>query len=152
MDDEWETVYTLDDWYDGPRRGMADFQGVPHYFVSLFYDLLPHRQLHEFEIAAMPPIALETALELQSIWERFQAMNAANPIPFTTKQEWGALPQDRARRAELEAIMAAHRDMNLPRVFFVYGEFGEGCRTVRWQRSEQRLPRDPAMEEYFAAE
>ncbi len=32
----FERVYVEDEWYDGPRAGIADIHGVPHRFQSLF--------------------------------------------------------------------------------------------------------------------
>ena len=31
-----EKVYVENDWYDGPRAGVADILGQPHRFKSLF--------------------------------------------------------------------------------------------------------------------
>jgi hypothetical protein len=31
-----ERVYVENDWYDGPRAGIADINGMPHRFKSLF--------------------------------------------------------------------------------------------------------------------
>jgi hypothetical protein len=31
-----ETVYVENEWYDGPRAGIGDVNGVPHRYVSLF--------------------------------------------------------------------------------------------------------------------
>ena len=33
-----EKVYVENDWYDGPRKGIADFNGVPHRFIADFAD------------------------------------------------------------------------------------------------------------------
>src|SRR5262245_43698315 len=38
MDETWEAVHTIDDWYDGPRGGVADFRGAPHYYRTVFLD------------------------------------------------------------------------------------------------------------------
>ncbi len=35
----WECVYTVSEYYDGPRRGVADFRGRPHVYESQFSDL-----------------------------------------------------------------------------------------------------------------
>ena len=35
QDDAFETVYVELDWYDGPRAGLADVHGVPHYFRAV---------------------------------------------------------------------------------------------------------------------
>lgn len=34
-DDEFEAVHVELDWYDGPRAGLADVDGVPHYFRAV---------------------------------------------------------------------------------------------------------------------
>lgn len=34
----FETVHILTDWYDGPRRGIADYRGRPHLFESEWSD------------------------------------------------------------------------------------------------------------------
>lgn len=31
----FERVHVEHDWYDGPRRGIADVQGTPHYFSAI---------------------------------------------------------------------------------------------------------------------
>jgi hypothetical protein len=33
-----EKVYTVTDYYDGPKRGVADFGAIPHAYESLFDD------------------------------------------------------------------------------------------------------------------
>lgn len=35
----FERVYTVTVWYDGPRIGVADFEGRPHRFESTFADI-----------------------------------------------------------------------------------------------------------------
>ena len=34
-----EKVYVENDWYDGPRRGIANYNGLPHRFVANFDEL-----------------------------------------------------------------------------------------------------------------
>lgn len=31
---EFERVHTMEDYYDGPRRGIANFRGAPHLYES----------------------------------------------------------------------------------------------------------------------
>jgi hypothetical protein len=40
MSDEpdWEKVYTVTDFYDGPRLGVADYNGQPHLYESRWDD------------------------------------------------------------------------------------------------------------------
>jgi hypothetical protein len=35
MSEEFEVVHSVDDYYDGPRTGVADFGGSPHRFRCL---------------------------------------------------------------------------------------------------------------------
>jgi hypothetical protein len=35
MSTPFETVHSVDDYYDGPRVGVADFHGKPHHFRSV---------------------------------------------------------------------------------------------------------------------
>ena len=34
----FEIVHTVTDWYDGPRRGIAELHGQPHLFESEWQD------------------------------------------------------------------------------------------------------------------
>ncbi|MER5931106.1 hypothetical protein [Streptomyces sp. NPDC002054] len=36
--DGFERVHTELEWYDGPRAGLADIDGKPHYFENHQYD------------------------------------------------------------------------------------------------------------------
>jgi hypothetical protein len=42
----FEKVYTMTDYYDGPRRGIADFDGRPHFYDSEWDDLDATRHPH----------------------------------------------------------------------------------------------------------
>ena len=33
-----ETIYVIEDWYDGPRSGFADYRQQPHFYRSLHLD------------------------------------------------------------------------------------------------------------------
>ncbi len=34
-----ETVYVIEEWYDGPREGFANYHNKPHYYRSVFLDI-----------------------------------------------------------------------------------------------------------------
>ena len=40
---EFEEILQLDDWYDGPRAGIALYHGVPHTFLSRMLDVTEYR-------------------------------------------------------------------------------------------------------------
>ena len=35
----FEPVHTMTDWYDGPRRGVATVNGLPHIYESCWSDI-----------------------------------------------------------------------------------------------------------------
>jgi hypothetical protein len=65
----FEIVYTLTDWYDGPRRGIADYHGQPHLFESDWKD----GENLDADTFLLMPIDKDTfsfALEDWAIWRR----------------------------------------------------------------------------------
>ena len=75
MDERWESVHTVDDWYDGPREGVADYLGSHHYYRSVFLDTPKWNPDEDrFELTPISGSAYEAALELHVIWERWKAI------------------------------------------------------------------------------
>jgi hypothetical protein len=100
----FERVYTTTDWYDGPRIGIADFEGKPHLFVSRF-DTSEDSYSDVFELREVDTETLRLALEDWGIWTRWEnAFHAGQ----TTKDTHPALPEDRARH-EVVARMLEQR-------------------------------------------
>ena len=68
---KYEKVFTINDWYDGPRLGIANFNGIPHVYKSIwnenqedwesYYYLKPIDQEH-----------FKLALEDWEIWKEFE--------------------------------------------------------------------------------
>jgi hypothetical protein len=129
----WETVHTVDDWYDGPRGGVADCGGPPHYYRSVYLDC-PTWDPDEdrFELTPLPDEAFAAALELQAIWERWHQASKAGAAPADPDDE-RVLPADRRRRDELDRTLAAGRAANASRTVLAHGEFELGCKRVRWK-------------------
>ncbi|MBO0835849.1 MAG: hypothetical protein J2P28_10060 [Actinobacteria bacterium] len=104
--DEFERVHIELDWYDGPRRGLADVDGMPHYFQAV----------HDYggtgepgdEYLVWP--ASDTALALErEQWLIF--------VDWNTRYEAGTANVDshpghgriNARYDELSALLVTHR-------------------------------------------
>jgi hypothetical protein len=99
----FETVHTCTDWYDGPRRGVADLGGVPHLFESQWAD----GEYLDNDTYLLTPIDLETlalALEDWAIWQRWVT---AFHRGEATRDTHPALPADRPRHDELDRLLAA---------------------------------------------
>jgi hypothetical protein len=68
----FERVYSVWDYYDGPRSGIADYSGRPHYFLSEWNDIGENYT----EIFIVVPIDSETLtlmLEMEQIWREWEA-------------------------------------------------------------------------------
>src|SRR5688572_30570390 len=96
-----ERVYTVTDYWDGPRAGIADYDGRPHTFDAVFDDEADAWS----DVFVLRPIDAETlalALEAWAIWLRWKATFDTGQ---TTTDTHPPLPADRARHAELEAAI-----------------------------------------------
>ncbi|MEO8702073.1 MAG: hypothetical protein ABI867_18665 [Kofleriaceae bacterium] len=99
----FERVYTMTDYYDGPRCGIADFDGRPHLYSSPFEE---HQDAYSdlFELRAVDPETLALALEDWEIWLRWETAFHAGEV---TTETHPALPADRQRHDELAPMLEA---------------------------------------------
>lgn len=98
---DYEKVYTISNYWDGARAGIADLNGKPHYYECVFDDA----QDDWSEIFLLKPIDPETlSLELEDfqIWKRW---SAAVDEGRATLETHPALPEDRARHDEIESVL-----------------------------------------------
>ena len=61
----------MTDYYDGPRRGIADFDGQPHFYDSEWDDL-DDDDAFTFMLTPVSPDVLLLALEDWAIWRRWE--------------------------------------------------------------------------------
>lgn len=93
----YEPVHALTDWYDGPRRGIAEYGGRPHRFESEWSD--------GEDIFLLMPLDADTlalALEDWAIWRRWET---AFHLGETSLETHPALPEDRARHETLQRLL-----------------------------------------------
>ena len=105
---EWERVYTVTDYWDGPRAGVADCGGKPHIYAALFdQDLGEWDPEDRYELSPLAPGLLSAVKEDWAIWRRFELALKTGRIATPEREEdWGALPEDRGRRVELQRHLA----------------------------------------------
>jgi hypothetical protein len=125
---DYENVYTITDWYDGAKRGVADLNGKPHYYENHRCD-----EDDRSEIYLLKPLDAETfalALEDWEIWLRWeQAFKDGKTIQETHP----ALPEERERHNRLKRILD-ERLIIVPetavraKAEFIYGQPAK----VRW--------------------
>jgi hypothetical protein len=98
-----EEVFTVTEYYDGPRQGVANFKGQPH-----FYDCVFDEGRNDYSnLFALTPVSahiFDLAREDWAIWERWEAAFYAGN---TTRESHPALPQDRVRHEEIRAILGS---------------------------------------------
>lgn len=133
----------MDVYYDGPRSGVAEFDGQPHYYRSIYLDT-PHWNPDEyrFELSPVTSDVLTAACEMAAIFERWDTMRRATPGFTYTDEEFGALPEERARYRELEQFLeSSYAGAAQARRVLVHGQF-RGCESslsrwqVRWRLAE----------------
>ena len=62
LESGWELVHTMTDYYDGPRKGIADFQGRPHLYESE-WDHVVDDDLPAFRLSPIEPAVFSLAIE-----------------------------------------------------------------------------------------
>lgn len=103
MADGFETVWTLWGYCDGPREGVADYNGRPHVFVSEW-----NEEADDYGNAfLLKPIDDDTFQLVMEDWCIFRRWEAAVSQGFTTFDTHPASPEDCNRREELKQRLRA---------------------------------------------
>ena len=102
-DSPLEDVHTVDDWYDGPRSGFAQYNGVPHHYRSVYLD---HNEWNpdedRFELVPVSLTLLAAGIEADAIFRRWDAERQSGNLAWESSDseaEFGALPVERERRS-----------------------------------------------------
>jgi hypothetical protein len=124
MDSRFETVYTVDDYYDGPRGGVADFDGRPHYYQSLFFDEPLDSDENRFELSPISADTRDLAIEAFLLWQRWQVASFAGLAPALSDEDAPrVLPEDRARYEQLSSALAPQLRIDPAKRLVLRGEF-----------------------------
>lgn len=100
-----ERVYVENEWFDGPRAGIADVQGAPHRFKAL-YDDTENQSLGTVFVWPVDEITVE--LE-QEQWRIFAAWNVLYEAGEATAESHPAYGGKSARWDEIEGLLKASR-------------------------------------------
>ena len=116
---EYERVHTVTAYYDGPRKGIADYQGEPHIYECIFDESKGNCS----EIFRLAPIAEETfraAMEDWAIWQRYELAYHSGKADLSSHP---ALPHETQRHSELEAILDKVLVIDVPKASTRIGRF-----------------------------
>jgi hypothetical protein len=103
--DGFERVHAELAWYDGPREGIADVEGVPHYFLN--HDFDPSDTGDEYSVWPADEAVLALEREQWAIFARWYVRNAAGTATPDTHPGRGGVD---TRYDELDSLLAPHRD------------------------------------------
>lgn len=132
-----EDVHFVIDYWDGPREGVADYCGTPHYFRAVFDE----KKDEWSDVFILTPLDQDTyrlLMENKQIWERWQQ---AYETGATTIDSHPALPEDANRSKELHEIIEPKIEIDPLTAIKLKGSFEADDRTkltshrkwrVRW--------------------
>jgi hypothetical protein len=97
----YETVFTVCDYYDGPRSGVANFGESPYFYKCLF-DESHDSYSDSFLLIPITKEAFEAALEN---WQIFLRWREAFDSGKTTRETHPALPEERRQYDNTQRIL-----------------------------------------------
>ena len=118
----FEKVHFVHDWYDGPREGVADCGGRPHWFKSEWQDGAD-LDVDTFLLVPFDRATFELACEQWEIWLRWEASFKQGA---TTHETHPCLPNERTRWSELEHALVSRIALEQSNAFRRIGEFRKG--------------------------
>jgi hypothetical protein len=98
-DQVYERVFTVSEYYDGPRQGVANFCGQP-YFYDCCSDGNGYTDL--FLLTPLTLTQLDLVLEDWAIWRRWELAFHSGEATEATHP---ALPAERDRHEQLKSIL-----------------------------------------------
>ncbi|MFF0290931.1 hypothetical protein [Streptomyces sp. NPDC005262] len=102
----FEQVYVENDWYHGPRSGLASIGGLPHYFESVDGYANPEVDTEEFLVWPADRMTLNTEREQWNIFCSWNAGYEAGEVAADTHPAGGGVD---ARYDELQVLLGPRR-------------------------------------------
>jgi hypothetical protein len=129
----WDRVYTVNDYYDGPRLGIADVDGLPHIYESEF-DYSSDEYSDTYFVSPVDESLLALVLEDWEIWLRW---NSAFKRGEVSIESHPALPEDRERHEALKIAIGDRLQVDRARAKCMKGRFEtslhDGGTIVEWR-------------------
>lgn len=98
----WNLVETVEDYWDGPRRGYAFMDGE-----LVFYDSIWSEKEDAFsDQFIVKPVSADLLVIVRESWSIWQRWERAFTAGETTRDTHPALPTDKERKLELRALLS----------------------------------------------
>jgi hypothetical protein len=97
----FERVYTVHDYYDGPRSGVADYLGRPHHY-SCEWDDGADDYAETFALVEIDDCTVSLVLQQWEIWRRWEYAFHRQEVPQATHP---GLPGNDLHYAELQTAI-----------------------------------------------
>ena len=129
-----EKVFTISDWYDGPRAGAAEYEGKPYWYRSVYLDSEEWNPDEDrFELTPLTPEVLAWELEQTEMFNRWDAARKDGTVIWNEDEStFGAFPDELPRYRELSTNIDAYLSRTVPELL-VRGTFISGSETVKWE-------------------
>ena len=114
-----EIVYTVTDFYDGPRGGIANYRGTAHVY-SCLSDESADDWSGTFLLQPIDDETFRLAMEDWAIWCRWEKAFHSGQ---TTQATHPALPVERARHEDLSAILKSRMQVDPKQAVRARGRF-----------------------------
>lgn len=101
-----ERVYVENEWYDGPRAGVADIGGIPHRFISPFDEALDDYYPNFFLVWPVSKAEFDLEIEQWAIFVEWNTRYEAGEAGVDTHPAHGGIC---ARRDEIEILLRPAR-------------------------------------------
>jgi hypothetical protein len=126
----FERVHTIWDYYDGPREGLADFHGRPHYYKNA-WDEAADDWSPWYALVPIDADTLHLAMEQWAIWLAWNEKFRAGKVPLESHPGNGG---QIARYDELETILESRIPSPGPDAVTAEGKFEvvAGESVVQW--------------------
>jgi hypothetical protein len=134
VDATWHKVFTIDDWYDGPRSGATEINGAPYWYRSVYLDADWDPMEDRFELTPLTADLLACELERAAIFKRWDEARKNGLVLWNegVEESFGALPNEMARNRELNTKMDSFVATSRP-TLLARGDFDSGSELVQWK-------------------
>jgi hypothetical protein len=132
----WDRVHTVNDYYDGPRLGIADVDGVPHIY-ELEFDDGSDEYNDRYFVSPIDESLLALVLEDWEIWLLWQSAFERGEVSIESHP---ALPEDRERHEALKIAIGDRFKVDRAQARYMKARFGtsppNGYTIVEWRTAD----------------